>query len=363
MSSTGTDDLTQRLNARPAPEREGLPQSYRMRADAHYVDQLESPRPPVIRLLPTGQIVCLDLPPADRVEALAKSIVVHGVLQPLMIRKHGAQYILITGRKRLAAAMAAGLSGVPCLVHEIDGTAAAAMASADNLRLDAAVPPAEPTLTHAVMNALSSDLSTILTSTALLVSRGIGGLPPRVSAGLIEAQAARAAWMVSATLGTFRGTRQLPLGAIIQGVSDSFAAHVTLSGLELECTVTPSAAVWKLPEEAVTAALTGAVLAALSYLEGAERPRVEVHADAARARSLNIEVVQRDARVSPGAALSADQVTSSVELIPALALRLAKQVATACGGNAELSALPGSGSVLQLTFPAPLGTVGSSAAG
>jgi hypothetical protein len=335
-----------------------------MRADAHYVDQLESPGHPVIRLLPTAQIACLDLPAPDRVDALTKSIAVHGVLQPLMIRKHGGQYFIITGRKRLAAAMAAGLIAVPCLVHEIDGPAAAAMAEADNLRLDAAaVPPAERTLMHAVMNALSSDLSTILTSTALLVSRGTGGLPPRVGAGLIEAQAARAAWMVSATLGTFRGTRQLPLGAIIQGVSDSFAAHVTLSGLELECTVTPGAAVWKLPEEAVTAALTGAVLAALSYLEGPERPRVEVHADAARTRSLNIEVVQRGARVSPEAAQSADQATSSVELIPALALRLAKQVAAACGGTAELSALPGSGSVLQMTFPAPLGTIGNSPAG
>ena len=38
------------------------------------------------------------------------------------------------------------------------------------------------------------------------------------------------------------------------------------------------------------------------------------------------------------------------ELIPALALRLARAIATPYGGTADLTALPGSGSVLQVTF-------------
>ena len=39
------------------------------------------------------------------------------------------------------------------------------------------------------------------------------------------------------------------------------------------------------------------------------------------------------------------------ELLPALALRLARQVVAPGGGHAELRSLPGRGSVLQMIFP------------
>ncbi len=66
-----------------------MPQHYRMRADAHYVDQLESLPQPVIRLLAIAQIDGTELPAPDAVDALTKSILMHGVLQPLMVRKQG----------------------------------------------------------------------------------------------------------------------------------------------------------------------------------------------------------------------------------------------------------------------------------
>lgn len=351
---SGTDDLAQRLNERAVPEREGLPQHYRMRADAHYVDQLESLPQPVIRLLAIAQIDCADLPAADALDGLTKSILMHGVLQPLMVRKQGTRFSLIAGRKRLAAAGAGGLKTVPCLLHDVDEDAAAAIAVADNQRGDeATVPAAERTFLQPVLHAIASDLSTILTSTALLGNRGGGGLPQQMGAGLIETHASRAAWLASSLLSTFGRTRELPLGAIIQGVSDSFATHAALSGLELECTVTPNAAVRKLPEDATTAAITGAILATLSALEGIPRPRIELHADASPARALKIEVVQRTVRVvpDPGAPGEGDELMPVAELLPALALRLAKQVVAPHGGHAELTPLPGRGSVLQMIFP------------
>ena len=67
--------------------------------------------------------------------------------------------------------------------------------------------------------------------------------------------------------------------------------------------------------------------------------------------TVRVEVVQRAARVP--ATLGSDDVaglTRQAELIPALALRLARQVATPLGGSAELTPLPGVGSVLQITF-------------
>ncbi|MBA2301811.1 MAG: ParB N-terminal domain-containing protein [Acidobacteria bacterium] len=351
---TGADDLVPRLGGHAEPEREGLPRNYRMRADAHYVDQLQSPAQPLIRLLAAGQIECRDLPSADHVEALTKSIALHGVLQPLIIRRHGGRYILIAGRQRLAAAIAAGLTAVPCLLHEIDAPAAAAIAAADNLRADdpATSDSREQNHLRPLLETVTADLSTIRTSIALLRAAPLGGLPQQVGADLIEAQAARAAWLVSGMLGTFENTRLTTLAAIVQGVSDGFDAHATLTGMQLECSVTPAAAVWKLPEEAATAAINGAVFATLCSLEGIRKPRVELHADAPHSRALKIEVVQRTVRVhatlgAPGADGDADNPADS---IPALALRLARAVAAPYGGSAEITPLPGRGSVLQITF-------------
>ena len=119
--------------------------------------------------------------------------------------------------------------------------------------------------------------------------------------------------------------------------------------------MTPNAAVWKLPEDSTTAALTGAVLATLSALEGIPRPRIELHADVSQSRALKIEVVQRSVRVAadPGAPGEDDEQMPLSELLPALALRLARQVVAPHGGHAELTPLPGRGSVVQMIFPLP----------
>ncbi|HJR58665.1 MAG TPA: ParB N-terminal domain-containing protein [Vicinamibacterales bacterium] len=325
-----------------------------MRADAHYVDQLESPAQPVIRLLTTAQIECRDLPPPDCVEALAKSIALHGVLQPLIIRRHAGRYSLIAGRKRLAAAVAAGLSAVPCLLHEVDASGAAAIAAADNLRFEDSSAPGGLEGLLPLLQAVSSDLSAIRTSMTLLRATRPGSLSQQVGADLIEAQARRAAWLVGSMTGTFENNRLVPLGAIIQRVADGFDAHATLTGLQLECSVTPSAAVWKLPEGAATAVIDGAVFATLRSLDGVARPVVKVQADTPHPRMVKIEVVQRAVRVPPGLGEGAGQPDAGrlAELSPALALRMARTVAAAHGGTVELTPLPGLGGVLQITFAA-----------
>ena len=352
-SRTEADELPPDLAARTVPEREGLPRSYRMRADAHYVDQLEAPAQPVIRLVKTGQIDCRDVPSPDRVEALTKSIAMHGLLQPLLVRRQGGRYTLIAGRKRLAAAIAAGLGAVPCALHDAEGTAAAALAEADNVRPEDAGGSAagEREALRPLLESVASDLAAIRTSISLLkVGRG-GALTQRVGADLIASQAARAAWLIEATLGTIETNRLSPLAAIVQRVEDTFAAHASLVNLRLECSVAAAAGVWKLPDDPVAAAINGAVFATLSLLEGSARPAVEVHAESPHARALRIEVVQRSARIPAG--LGEQESGHLGELIPALALRLARAVAAPHGGGAELTPLPGAGSVLQITFAAP----------
>lgn len=352
-ASIGADNVLSRIEGRQTPDREGLPRSYRMRADSHYVDDL-GPQP-VIRLLSPGQIECRDLPAADGLTALTASIGAHGVLHPLLVRKHGGRHILIAGRKRLAAALAGGMKAVPCLVHDIEAPAAEGLAEADNLRVDAAAPQVSAdawSLGSVVAQLLNEDLTALRTSTALLRAGRHGALPPTVGVDMIEAQATRAAWLAACLTGTFKHTRSTPLAAIVQRVTDELEAQVTLSGLHLECSVTPAASVWKLPEDALAAVMTGGIFAAVALVDGLPDPRVEIHADVTPARTLKIEVVQRQVRVHPrlGEYLAEPEFVRGPDLIPALALRLARTIAAPYGGSASLSALPGSGSVLQVTF-------------
>ena len=352
LARAGADDILPTPGTRAVAEREGLPRSYRMRADSHYVDDLPPAAQPVIRMLPPSQIECRDLPPAGTVEPLARSIGALGMLQPLLIRRQGRGYALIAGRKRLAAAVAAGVAAVPCVLHDVDGPAAVALAAADNLRLEDATHPTGDAGDHdvvqPVVEAVLADLTTIRTSTTLMKPRRQGSLTQQVGADLVELHARRAAWLAGCVAGSFEKDRLVPLGAIVQRVSDGFEALKTLTGLQLEWSVTPPAAVWMLPEEQTTAVITGGVFAALAALEGTAAPRVEIHAESPQPRTLRIEVVQRVARVrQPGSEFDASR---TADLIAALALRAARRLASAHGGAADLTPLPGRGSVLQMTL-------------
>ena len=51
---------------------------------------------------------------------LAESIRAKGVLQPLLVRRHGNGYAIVAGERRWRAAQRAGLREVPCLVREVE---------------------------------------------------------------------------------------------------------------------------------------------------------------------------------------------------------------------------------------------------
>ncbi|HEY2004528.1 MAG TPA: ParB/RepB/Spo0J family partition protein [Candidatus Saccharimonadia bacterium] len=57
---------------------------------------------------------------AEALEALAASIRVHGILQPMVVTKQGSRYELIAGERRLRAAKIAGLDAVPVIVRTMD---------------------------------------------------------------------------------------------------------------------------------------------------------------------------------------------------------------------------------------------------
>ncbi|HKA15351.1 MAG TPA: ParB/RepB/Spo0J family partition protein [Myxococcota bacterium] len=53
-------------------------------------------------------------------DALSESIRVHGVLQPIVVRRAGDRYELVVGERRWRASKQAGLASIPAVVLEID---------------------------------------------------------------------------------------------------------------------------------------------------------------------------------------------------------------------------------------------------
>lgn len=57
--------------------------------------------------------------PEDKIEELAKSIEIHGIIQPIMVRPSGEGYEIVAGERRWRAARKASLKQVPCIIREL----------------------------------------------------------------------------------------------------------------------------------------------------------------------------------------------------------------------------------------------------
>lgn len=67
-------------------------------------------------------------------QELSASILQHGILQPLSVRRVGAAYELIAGERRLRGAKMAGLSEVPCILMAMDEAQSGMAALVENLQ-------------------------------------------------------------------------------------------------------------------------------------------------------------------------------------------------------------------------------------
>ena len=71
----------------------------------------------------------------EDLRSLSRSIVENGILQPLVVRRINAtEFELIAGERRLRAAIMAGLSKVPCVVHKCTDKESALLALIENLQ-------------------------------------------------------------------------------------------------------------------------------------------------------------------------------------------------------------------------------------
>ena len=70
----------------------------------------------------------------EALSELADSIRLHGILQPLSVRRVGSNYELIAGERRLRAAQMAGLTEIPCIVMSMDDRESGMAAMVENLQ-------------------------------------------------------------------------------------------------------------------------------------------------------------------------------------------------------------------------------------
>ena len=88
------------------------------------LDQYPDSRPS-LRIVPIDEIKANPEQPRqvflpEDLASLANSIEAHGVLTPLVVRKHEGRYVLIAGERRLRASALAGLTDVPVVVRQAD---------------------------------------------------------------------------------------------------------------------------------------------------------------------------------------------------------------------------------------------------
>jgi ParB-like partition proteins len=70
----------------------------------------------------------------EKLNELAESIKIHGIIQPLLVREIDGKYQLIAGERRLRAAKLVGLTEVPVVIREMSDQAMMEVALVENLQ-------------------------------------------------------------------------------------------------------------------------------------------------------------------------------------------------------------------------------------
>jgi ParB-like chromosome segregation protein Spo0J len=255
-----------------------------MRHDAHYVEQLTNRSgAPQVRLIPIRDI---DGPrPADTrdLDGLVRSIEAHGVLQPILVRPRAGRFDLIAGKKRLAAAHAAGLGEIPCLVHHADEVRSRELADADNLRVEAHAPPvavaAPPDATCAGLRELSQSFGTIGSCLNLLGDRD-QALRDRVALDLIRTEIHRAERLVQSLSVLAQDPPlledEVSLAGLLDRVLEGFAPERRLSGVPIHVEAAEGPSTVRGDHDWLTVGVAGALGGMLALVQGATAPALHV---------------------------------------------------------------------------------------
>jgi signal transduction histidine kinase len=289
--------------AERAPAREGLPASFRMRHDAHYVDQLLAPRPVAqIRWIPVRDIKAPAANAAQEVAPLAAVIARFGLLQPLLVRGRGDEFELVVGARALAAAKLAGLKEVPCLIHELnDADAQAVGAAAEPPVVQDSTASPEPVTMLRGLRELCERLGGV-DSCLDLIAAGDRPFRERVALELARIEAQRCTWLAQMLAVTFEepfmARADVSVVALVERMLALLDAERRFSGVELSTEVPKGALVVRADQRLLSTALALAGAAVLALLAKVPEPRlrVRVHPDNARSAAV-FELVQDQVEV------------------------------------------------------------------
>lgn len=366
MSEAFDEEMFDRLVPDAPVAREGLPPGYRMRHDAHYVDRLSEPAVPQVQLIrvkdidgtrPNAAAAARDLAP------LVSSITRFGLLQPLLVRRRNGRYSLIAGGRRLAAAVAAGLSEVPCLVHEVDDAQGRALGEASDVQLlreDG--PPARPlsrtTIPAAALAEVTTHLDAIGSCLNLLPDRD-RALRERVAMMLMRSEVQRAAWLAQG-LSVLAEDPPVARGSVdlvplLRRVVDAMQPEHTLATLLVAVDVEGPVGPVQGDAHLLSVALGGSLVAMQVIAERVPGAtvRCSVRAEPAR-RVLFVEIAQ-SAVTLPASRLARFFDIGWTErpggYLAAVGVLAARRIAELHAGKADVSGRDEGGCALRLEFP------------
>jgi ParB/RepB/Spo0J family partition protein len=279
-----------------------------MRADAHYVDALMSRSPAgrdehvaITAIEPPGEVDEGSL--TDLVESIRR----HGVLQPLIVQKRKGRHRLISGRRRLAAAIEVGLREVPCLIHDVGHDEAKALAEASNIRPrssgDASAAVATASRASGPADSLLEQSLETLTACATALGSVASSLSRTGVTDLVRAEAWRATSLALAAR-LMRSEiivkrTSVPVTRLIDGVVDAFGPELHVRGAAIDTDVSPRSLHVSVDGRVVAALLTHALFLTLAVVEGCEGARLRVAASVNEADELTLAVSQTSAGVPP----------------------------------------------------------------
>ena len=116
----------------------GLPGSVKLRHDIHFVEELGSRYgSPIGRMIPIDQIDPNPNQPRQQMGDLSEltaSVREKGILEPLIVRRKGQKYQIISGERRYQAALQAKLTELPCVERDVDDRETVEIALVENLQ-------------------------------------------------------------------------------------------------------------------------------------------------------------------------------------------------------------------------------------
>ena len=366
LESAGEDLSGARTDDEPLPRvREGLPPTYRMRADSHYVDLLSSrPAAGRERLLSVRDIQAAPFAEPSTIRPLVDSIARHGVLQPLLVQNHLGQHRLIAGHRRLSAAHAAGVVDVPCRVYDVDDEEAARLASAAHLSKTPGPAGSDAGEQSGAVNPpidADADLEKTLMSLAActdFVSGAESELSRTVANTLLRAEVWRATGLLKATRTLRQESPALRTSVaprkVLDQVLSGFAAERRLRLIEFDVRSSlPQDGVMICDERLLSIALASAVRTILTVCADLTSPSIKIVATVEPGDVMMFTISQNIVTVSDtwfARAFDAgwvDRPGGQASLVSMLAV---KRAAEALGGQATV-APAGRGTAITISVP------------